>query len=510
MRVLIIDIDTLRPDHMGCYGYHRNTTPNIDRIAAEGTRFTNYYCSDAPCLPSRTALVTGQHGIHSGVVTHGGTTAEFRHEGATRSTRSLHELGGSLHSLFRYAGYHTVFVGPFIERHAIMEWGAGFMEILNSGGGGHEKADKVCPIALDWLERNAEREDWYLYVNFWDPHARYGVPEEYGRKFADEPGPDWMTDEILAHHHTLAGSHTAADYGPKQERLRRTKGEDWQKRQLMPPDLRTLDSWKTLIDGYDTCISYADMHVGKILSLLEEKGIGDDLMVIVTADHGENIGELGIYCEHDTATHSVCNIPLIVKLPGGKGGQVRDALHYNIDLVPTLNELFGLREKVEANYHARPPVWDGASFADSLTGDHDEGRDYLVVGQLNHTCQRGVRWGDHMYTYTYHDGYALQLDEEMLFNVVDDPHQIENLAGARPDLCAEASRLLHRWHTHMMKTMPHGYDTDPLWTVMREGGPCFARDKDLAPYFETLARTGRADKIAEYKRRHPEIGEQEP
>ena len=58
MRILYLDLDTMRPDHLGCYGYHRNTSPNIDRIAAQGVRFTNYYCTDAPCLPSRTALMT--------------------------------------------------------------------------------------------------------------------------------------------------------------------------------------------------------------------------------------------------------------------------------------------------------------------------------------------------------------------------------------------------------------------------------------------------------------------
>ena len=68
MRILYIDIDTLRPDHLGCYGYHRNTSPNIDRLAASGLRFTNVHASDTPCLPSRTALLTGRFGIHNGVV----------------------------------------------------------------------------------------------------------------------------------------------------------------------------------------------------------------------------------------------------------------------------------------------------------------------------------------------------------------------------------------------------------------------------------------------------------
>ncbi len=61
MKILFLDLDTLRPDHLGCYGYHRNTSPNIDKIAENGVRFNNYYCSDAPCLPSRAAR-EGRHG----------------------------------------------------------------------------------------------------------------------------------------------------------------------------------------------------------------------------------------------------------------------------------------------------------------------------------------------------------------------------------------------------------------------------------------------------------------
>ena len=69
MRFLYLDIDTLRPDHLGCYGYHRSTSPNIDALAARSAVFENVHASDVPCLPSRTALLTGRFGIHNGVVT---------------------------------------------------------------------------------------------------------------------------------------------------------------------------------------------------------------------------------------------------------------------------------------------------------------------------------------------------------------------------------------------------------------------------------------------------------
>ena len=73
MRIIYIDVDSLRADHLGCYGYHRNTSPNIDAIARRGVRFSDCWASDAPCLPSRTALYSGRFGIHTGVVGHCGT-----------------------------------------------------------------------------------------------------------------------------------------------------------------------------------------------------------------------------------------------------------------------------------------------------------------------------------------------------------------------------------------------------------------------------------------------------
>jgi len=86
MRILYFDIDSQRADHLGCYGYHRPTSPNIDRIAADGVRFDNYYVSDSPCLPSRTALFSGRFGIHNGVINHGGVAADPFIEGSPRFT----------------------------------------------------------------------------------------------------------------------------------------------------------------------------------------------------------------------------------------------------------------------------------------------------------------------------------------------------------------------------------------------------------------------------------------
>ena len=81
MRIVYFDIDTLRPDHLGTYGYHRDTSPGIDEFARRGARFESCYVSEAPCLPSRTALFSGRFGIHNGVVGHGGAAAHMRYPG---------------------------------------------------------------------------------------------------------------------------------------------------------------------------------------------------------------------------------------------------------------------------------------------------------------------------------------------------------------------------------------------------------------------------------------------
>jgi choline-sulfatase len=484
MRILYLDIDTLRPDHLGCYGYARNTSPTIDRIAEQGVRFTNYYCSDAPCLPSRAALMTGRFGIHTGVVGHGGTSADMRIEGERRGFFDRLRFDG-LPAFLRQVGLKTVTISPYAERHSAWWFYAGFSEMHNPGKGGMESAEEVTPTALDWIERNAADDNWFLHVNYWDPHGPYRAPEAFGNPFDGQPLPEWLTPEVLVEHRMHVGPHGAQDMGMYDDRplpeYPRYVGQ-----------IKDMDDVRRVIDGYDCGTRYADEHVARLLNALDEKGALDDLVIIVSADHAENMGELGIYGEHATADHATCRIPMIVRWPGGASGHVDTGLHYNLDLAPTLAELFG-----------RPPVpsWDGRSYAATIGTGAGSGRDSLVISQCAHVCQRSVRVGPWLYMRTYHDGFHL-FPDEMLFNVEDDPHEQHNLAAERPDVCKDAVYILNQWHDDMMKTMPRGYDADPLWTVMKEGGPAHARG-ELRAYCERLAATGRGHAIAELERRHP-------
>jgi choline-sulfatase len=489
VRVLILDLDTLRPDHLGCYGYHRDTSPAIDRIAAMGTRFDRYYTPDAPCLPARASLMSGMFGIHHGAIGHGGTAADMRLEGDSRGFRTAF-ANNSLWMQFRRAGMHTCSISPFAERHSSYWFLAGLNEMHNHiGKGGDESAEEVSPVVMEWLDARGADDNWMLHVNFWDPHTPYRAPEAFGNPFADDPLPEWLTEERLSEHVKLAGPHSARDNGMY-------TGTDNPNFPRYPQDVKDMTQLRRCIDGYDCGIRFMDDNIGAILDKLESLGVLEDTAIIVTSDHGENFGELGVYSEHGTADDITCRIPMIVKWPGAQVGQVDSGFHYNIDLAPTVAELLGVRSWDK---------WDGRSYAATLLEGTETGRDEVVLSQGCHVCQRSVRWDNWLYMRTYHDGFHPHYEDEMLFDIAADPHETTNLVATKRDVANEGASRLLAWHADMMATQPFGYTVDPLDTVMREGGPEHARlgQVNLKRYAQRLRDTGRGEWIEKIKARHP-------
>ena len=480
MRLLYVDCDTLRADHLGCYGYHRKTSPNIDRIASEGVRFENCYATDAPCLPSRSAFFRARFGIHTGVVGHGGTAADPWIVGRERGFKMPLGWIGWVMCLSR-AGWHTVSVSPFAERHSAWWFCGGWREFYNTGRSGHELAHEVAPYALKWLKENAKKDNWFLHVNFWDPHRPYRVPMEYGNPFESEPPPSWMTEEIIRKHRE--------SFGPRSAR----EPHDWvgggTRFEREPQEIASLDDYKKWIDGYDVGIKYMDDHIGMILDELERAGVLEETLIMVSADHGENQGELNVYGDHHTADQPTSRLPMILRVPGAEP-RVDSALYYQLDFAPTLLELLGAKV---------PEGWDGESFAEAFRKGEEEGRDSLVVSQCVWSCQRSVRKGDWLLVRTYHDAYH-DWPPVMLFDLKKDPHETTDLSSeetaVRDGLLAE----LERWTAGMMETSASG--KDPMWTVIREGGPYHSRGW-LRAYVERLKATGRGHHAEELLRRHP-------
>lgn len=487
MRILYLDLDALTPSHLSCYGYERQTSPTIDQIASEGLRCTNVYASDAPCLPSRTAFYSGRFGIQTGVVGHGGTAAEPKVQGTSRGFRDYFDQHGLARQL-QQAGYNTAMISPFGQRHAAHHFYAGFNEIHNTGKGGMESAEEVMPVVTRWFADHANHDNWYLHINFWDIHTPYRAPMEYGNPFEHDPVPERII-EAWKRHQNKTGPHSPLDLGMYVD-----AADDNYPR--VPSRLDSDAAVKQYIDGYDTAIRYVDDQIKWMIDQLKAAEVYQDTVIIISADHGENQGELGIFGEHGTADQATCNIPMIVKWPGCSTGRIDEALHYNVDWAPTMMEMLGCDV---------PAIWDGQSFAATLREGAAAGRDALVISQCCHVCQRSVRFDKWLWIRTWHDGFHL-FPKQMLFDLEADPMEQHDLAEAHPDVCHRAAAIYLDWHSEQMAKMAEFASdvVDPIWTVIHEGGPFHAGFgrvsepgvKGLERYLERLETTGRGEGAA--------------
>lgn len=474
-RILYVDLDSTRKDHFGAYGYPRATTPCMDAVAAEGVRFDNCYVSDSPCLPSRTALFTGMFGARTGVVNHGGRMADPRGEGPRRgfqrnSTRT------SLAAALRRSGLYTCSISPFAHRHSAYHVVEGFHEFHDTGEAGYEPADVVQQAADDWLREHGRAEGWFLHVNFWDAHGPYDTAADYGNPFAADPPPGWLTQEII--------ERQRRSYGPNDAVTPRGIAgavEDWPRGWPRGPmTIASIDDWKQWIDAYDTGLRYADDHIGMLVERLRQLGVYDNTVVIISADHGENHGELEVYGDHQTADQQTHNVPLIVRWPGvtdGVAGTSAPGLTYQLDLGSTLVDVLGGEV---------PAEWDGTSFAAALRGA-SAGREHLVMSHCAWSCQRSVRWDDYLLIRTYHTGLK-NFPAVMLYDVRRDPHEVDDLVVSHPREVEHGLALMDGWVGDVIGR--HG-GPDPLFEVIAEGGPWHARG--LEAMCAHLRATGREE-----------------
>lgn len=483
MRIIYVDVDTLRADHTQPYGYARATTPNLQSLADRGVTFDRYYASDSPCLPSRTALTSGQFGITNGVIGHFGEAARFRLDAGHGPDPHRPLLGQRL----QQHGYYTTAVSMFAERHRAYFFHGNFRETIRATGElNDEQAHEINHVALDWLRRHAQEDDWYLHLTYWDPHTNYLTGADWTeRAAAAGPAPAWPDQAAIDGHAEVYGPRSALDLHyfvvPQRSPVPET----------MPDAIRTRADFEHLINGYDGAIMYWDEHLGQLLETLHELGIAEETAIVVSADHGESFGENGSYAEHGLANEPTHRLPLVVYWPGVTDqlpDEARrcDALLYNIDLAPTLCDLLDL---------PIPAGWQGQSFADAVSGERIDSRPYLVLGHGAHTYQRAVRTRDHLYIRTYHPG-SFRAEWEQLFDVSADPHLTRDILADQPELASEMrGHLAEWWHRYAGRP---GALPDPMLTTLQVGPTYY---NDPGRYIEHLRATGRAHLATDLEQR---------
>ncbi len=401
--IILLGIDSLRRDHMSCYGYHRLTTPHIDRFAQEGVLFEQTFSAHIPTTSAYASMLTGLDVFSTQVVA-------LRHKGPLRpEVKTLAEI-------LREEGYNTTCVGftgnpssrGFDKYLDYPAWGS-----WNEGRS--PKAQKLNEVALPELERLArKREPFFLFLRHMDPHAPYLPPEPFERMF-------YHGNECDKRNKSMEPVMTFKPF--------RDFFASW-----MPPGITDKDY---VIAQYDGAIAYMDAAIRSIFTAIESLGLAENTIVVVNGDHGETLYDHECYFDHHGLYEPTLIVPLIIRYPGKlPAGRRVSGYNQHKDLVPTLLELAGIqREDLR---------FDGRSLLPMVRGEVASHESEFYITECTWMRKHGWRTPNWKLIVALEPDFHFKPSVE-LYNLFEDPEESVNLAETQPEIVAELERRMHAW-----------------------------------------------------------------
>lgn len=404
--VLLISIDSLRADHLGCYGYERETSPSIDRLAREGVLFEDAAAPTSWTIPSHMSLFTAKDPLIHGV----------------RGYSELPVGVATLAQVFRDAGYHTIGIagGPTLD--ARYGFHRGFdvyddysvipnptrLPWLNS-------VEKSVELAWEELANWADgdgRRPIFLFVHIWDVHYHYNPPAPYDSLFDPDYTGDFGRDFVVMESGFENISSADVDHA---------------------------------VSLYDGEIRYVDDHLGKLFERMEHAGLFDETIVAVTSDHGEEFLDHGSNNHFATLYQEVVHVPLIVRYPERLSPGVRvPNLARLADVGPTLLDL--ARVELPAGFASAGQEFSlGAASLMPILRGHDATTSRTAMGDL--IGRKGNRLASIRV-----DSTKLIIDSTNgqpleLFDLSVDPHEQTNLIEIEPELSESLVRKWSEWRS---------------------------------------------------------------
>ncbi|GMU37142.1 MAG: sulfatase [Phycisphaerae bacterium] len=381
--LLLVSIDTLRADHLGCYGYFRDTSPTLDALAKEAVLFRECHSPLARTTPTHASLLTALYPIEHGL------TDNITHE---RNQLVLADPVLTYAEVARQAGYRTaafVSAAP-VKRDTGLN--AGF-EVWDEPDASQRSADETNAPFLRWLSSAAEGPPFFAWLHYFDPHTPYRPPADYADRF--------QTDDKLRAY------------------MRERRFADEASKQHSDGPIKDAKSWNTeeAINRYDAEIRFADDQLARVFATLKAAGAWDRTVIVVTSDHGEGLGQ------HDWPNHGgywqeQLHVPLIIRVPGTEARQVRTILS-TVDILPTL---LGMTDRLP-----KGELPSQASGRNVLVEQGESPSAYAQTpGDRGSTIRTLTtpRW-----RYIHRPGRG-----DLLFDRLADPHELNDVSSKHPDV----------------------------------------------------------------------------
>jgi arylsulfatase A-like enzyme len=419
--LLLLTIDTLRSDCLGCYGHPAVSTPAIDGLAGESALFLDAVCEMPLTTPSHAAVLSSTYPATNKAL---GNQYLFK-EGFSTLSQILNRRRGYRCAAFisgfpldrRFGlsrGFH-VYDDRFFRHTGI--WRNSLLQILarfKSGGAIERRADDTTNAALEWLRANREGR-FFLWIHYFDPHAPYEAPPPFDEMYRNTlpVRPAVSAEEKNSIFRALGRKGGAAEAGP--------------------------DNLNRPVEQYLGEISYVDHQIARIFSLLRDAGLWHDTLVVFTSDHGESLTEHDYLFQHGEFLYEPSvSVPLIIKRPGGAAGGLRiEESVQLIDIAPTVLGVLGIQP---------PSTFQGRDLLPLMSGRNagSAGRPAFIENtdrtpQYRPRKLRAVRTKHWKYIFSPDDGAA------EIYNLADDPGETVNLAGQADEMGARLKAWMDRW-----------------------------------------------------------------
>jgi arylsulfatase A-like enzyme len=381
--VVLISIDTLRPDHVGIYGAERDLTPVLDALGAGGVVFDQAVAQAPWTIPSHATMLASQYPSALGV-------------GPYANPGKLSDAAVTLAEVFRERGFATAAItGGYVSPELGFDQGFdSFRETLDTPPMAY-----TVTYADEWLDHRDLARPFFLFLHTFEVH-QYEPPAKFRRLVRPYEGPLSALDSVPAFVQDPAN----------QERVRALGAEDW----------------RYLRDRYDACLASVDSEIGRLLEVLEARGLRESTLVVVTSDHGEEFGEHGGSGHGYTLYDENLRVPLLLSHPSLPALRVAEQVRL-LDLAPTIAELAGL---------PIPPPWQGTSLVPLLSGS---ALALPAFAEHAHRPMKAVRAAGAKYV------VEARGPRRLLFDLARDPAERTDLAGAGAARERELCEALHRF-----------------------------------------------------------------
>ncbi|UOQ86931.1 sulfatase family protein [Gracilibacillus salinarum] len=414
--VILFGIDSLRRDFMSSYGYEKQTTPHMDKVADAGVLFENHFSPSIPTTPGYASMLTGLDCF-------GTDTVALRHEGDIQ--------GQTLAELLGEKGYHTTCVGFSNNPSA-----RGFQNYLDYEAwlpdetGRCPKAQNLNEVAIPELRRLHETDQpFFLFMRHMDPHSPYLPPKPFERIFYDRDEKDPANTSM----------EPVYNFKPHADFFK-----SW------IPEGVTDQQYVTA--QYEGAIAYMDACIQNIITTVKELGIEEETVIILTSDHGETLYEHDCYFDHHGMYDNCLVVPLIIKYPGKlpEGKRVKDATLVK-DIMPTILELIGVKSDTAFDGQSLLPMVDGSEFARVSE---------FYITECTWMRKHGWRTPEWKLIQAlepdFHDKPEIEL-----YNLVEDPEENHNLAAQEPQI---VKILQGRMHDYITKREAQTGRDNPMYT----------------------------------------------